>query len=75
MGTWKISKGIEKLLQRMLSPNADLRCTASQAIADDYWHPRKESLASHSELLRVNHLRCLIFFVRSVVELHVVHSF
>ncbi|EDR13823.1 uncharacterized protein LACBIDRAFT_177307, partial [Laccaria bicolor S238N-H82] len=37
VGTWKISQGIEKLLHRMLSPNADLRCTASQAIADDYW--------------------------------------
>lgn len=74
MGTWKISQGIEKLLQRMLSPNADLRCTASQAIADDYWHPRKESSASHSELLGVNHLSCLIFFIRSVVELHVVRS-
>lgn len=48
VGTWKISQGIEKLLQRMLSPNADLRCTASQAIADDYWHPRKESLVSHN---------------------------
>ena len=37
VGTWKMSKGIEKLLRRMVLPNADLRCTASQATEDPYW--------------------------------------
>ena len=36
---------MEKLLQRMIAPNADLRCTAMQAIADSYW---KDSLATSS---------------------------
>ena len=45
VGKWEFSKGMEKLLQRMIAPNADLRCTAMQAIADSYW---KDSLASSS---------------------------
>lgn len=49
IGTWKMSTSIEKLLQRMISPNADLRCTASQAIADECWRPHRESLNSHSK--------------------------
>ncbi|KAF8799033.1 hypothetical protein BYT27DRAFT_7202794 [Phlegmacium glaucopus] len=48
VGAWQISKEIEKLLRRMISPNADLRCTAMQAIADPYWQmPRKESTPGH----------------------------
>ncbi|KAJ3777497.1 CAMK/CAMKL/MARK protein kinase [Lentinula raphanica] len=37
VGVWKMSKGMERLLKRMLSPNADLRCTADEAIKDIYW--------------------------------------
>ncbi|KAK7028128.1 hypothetical protein VNI00_014943 [Paramarasmius palmivorus] len=37
VGTWKMSKGVERLLRRMLAPNADLRCTASEAMKDPYW--------------------------------------
>ncbi|ESK95245.1 map microtubule affinity-regulating kinase 4 isoform 2 [Moniliophthora roreri MCA 2997] len=37
VGSWKMSKGVEKLLRRMLAPNADLRCTASEAMKDPYW--------------------------------------
>ena len=40
---------MERLLQRMMSPNADLRCTAKQAMADAYWQGQKRD-ASHSEL-------------------------
>ncbi|KAF9450563.1 kinase-like protein [Macrolepiota fuliginosa MF-IS2] len=47
IGTWKMSTGLEKLLQRMIAPNADLRCTASQAMADEFWRPRKESISTH----------------------------
>lgn len=45
---------MEKLLQRMISPNADLRCTAMQAIADSYWQEsRRESMitTAHSQLI------------------------
>jgi serine/threonine-protein kinase GIN4 len=38
LGEWKFSPQFEKLLKRMLSPNADLRCTARQALADSYFH-------------------------------------
>lgn len=44
-----MTTGIKKLLQRMISPSADLRCTASQAMADECWRPSRESLNSHSE--------------------------
>ncbi|KAF5389193.1 hypothetical protein D9757_003418 [Collybiopsis confluens] len=37
VGTWKMSKGMEHLLKRMLSPNADLRCNADEAMKDIYW--------------------------------------
>ncbi len=37
-----MSKGMEKLLRRMISPNADLRCTASEAMQDPYWKTREE---------------------------------
>lgn len=32
-----MSLGLERLLGRMVVPNADLRCTAMDAMADDYW--------------------------------------
>ncbi|KAJ7754129.1 hypothetical protein B0H14DRAFT_3117158 [Mycena olivaceomarginata] len=48
VGTWKMSKTIEKLLRRMISPNADLRCTASDAMNDSYWRHSKETESSHS---------------------------
>ena len=28
LGSWKKSKGAEKMLRRMIQPNANLRCTA-----------------------------------------------
>lgn len=33
----------------MISPNADLRCTAMQAIADPYWQTIRKDLPSHSQ--------------------------
>jgi hypothetical protein len=42
---------MEELLQRMIAPNADLRCTAMQAMADSYWQvPRKVSSLATSSL-------------------------
>ncbi|KAL4261794.1 non-specific serine/threonine protein kinase [Pleurotus pulmonarius] len=46
VGTWTMSKPAEQLLRRMLAPNADLRCTASEAMADLYW-AQKPSEVSH----------------------------
>ncbi|KAF9255643.1 hypothetical protein L218DRAFT_314111 [Marasmius fiardii PR-910] len=43
IGSWKMSKGVEKLLRRMLAPNADLRCTATEAMKDPYWLPDGQS--------------------------------
>ncbi|KAH9032816.1 kinase-like protein [Lactarius hengduanensis] len=37
LGSWKMSKGIEKMLHRMIQPNADVRCTAPDALGDSYW--------------------------------------
>jgi serine/threonine-protein kinase GIN4 len=37
LGSWKMSKGIEKMLHRMIQPNADLRCTAPEVLQDPYW--------------------------------------
>jgi serine/threonine-protein kinase GIN4 len=34
-----MSKGAEKILRRMIQPNADLRCTAPEALQDPYWGP------------------------------------
>ncbi|KAG2124085.1 kinase-like domain-containing protein [Suillus cothurnatus] len=36
-GSYTIRRPAEKLLKRMIVPNADLRCTAEQAMADLYW--------------------------------------
>ena len=36
-GSWKMSKGVEKMLRRMIQPNADLRCTAPEVLQDPYW--------------------------------------
>ncbi|OSD07458.1 hypothetical protein PYCCODRAFT_1358875 [Trametes coccinea BRFM310] len=61
VGTWAMSRGAEKLLRRMVLPNADLRCTAEEAMRDAYWtsnegekepaakaHHRKSASVSHS---------------------------
>ena len=37
LGSWKMSKGAEKVLHRMIQSNADVRCTASEALGDPYW--------------------------------------
>ncbi|OJA20203.1 hypothetical protein AZE42_04622 [Rhizopogon vesiculosus] len=37
VGTYSIPRPAEKFLKRMIVPNADLRCTAKQAMSDSYW--------------------------------------
>ncbi|KAF9645155.1 kinase-like protein [Thelephora ganbajun] len=41
VGSYKMSRGVEKLIRRMVSPNADVRCFASEALDDPYWVPRE----------------------------------
>ncbi|EED78106.1 predicted protein [Postia placenta Mad-698-R] len=54
VGTWKMTRDAEKLLRRMILPNADLRCMASEALLDGYWSP--ELLApSHRKATSVSH--------------------
>ena len=48
VGVWKMSKGVEKLLRRMILPNADLRCNASQAMEDPYWTAEVEVPTKHA---------------------------
>jgi hypothetical protein len=60
-----MSKGIEKLLKRMIAPNADLRCNATEAMADAYWSSRVES-AVHS---------ALFFLLRFITDLFYFISF
>ncbi|KAJ8523229.1 hypothetical protein ONZ45_g266 [Pleurotus djamor] len=58
VGTWndKMSPSAEQFLRRMLAPNADLRCTASEAMMDEYWRhsppqvSHKRSVSHNSSL-------------------------
>ena len=36
-----MSRAIEKLIRRMVAPNADVRCFASEALDDLYWVPKE----------------------------------
>lgn len=49
IGDWKMTAEMEKLLQCMIAPNADLRCTAFQAMADEMWRLHPASTKSHSK--------------------------
>lgn len=53
IGNWKMSRGMEKLLRRMIAPNADLRCTISHAMKDAYWTAVRETESQHSKSLQV----------------------
>ena len=68
VGSWKMSSGMEKLLRRMISPNADMRCTATEAMADPYWshHTRTQSdagvvvppVSAYREYMRLRIVEC-----------------
>ncbi|KAI0826825.1 hypothetical protein BC628DRAFT_1410038 [Trametes gibbosa] len=57
VGAWRMSKPVEKLLRRMILPNADLRCTASDAMKDPYWTAGADSVSSHRKSASVSHSR------------------
>lgn len=54
IGTWKISSGIERLIRRMITPDPNVRCSASQAMADSYWRPRAEPATPHRHSISSN---------------------
>ncbi|KAI0629755.1 hypothetical protein C8Q77DRAFT_1064543 [Trametes polyzona] len=59
VGDWRMSRGAEKLLKRMILPNADLRCTASEAMKDPYWTATADSAptSTHRKSASVSHSR------------------
>ncbi|TFK91868.1 hypothetical protein K466DRAFT_481834 [Polyporus arcularius HHB13444] len=57
VGQWKMSKGVEKLLRRMILPNADLRCTACDAMADPYWTQTEAQPQAHKKSASIAHSR------------------
>lgn len=64
VGTWKFSKSFEKMLRRMIAPNADLRSTAKDIMVDAYWGKRVELGHSHSHSMWFCfHFACLLLSV------------
>ncbi|KAI0647816.1 hypothetical protein C8Q79DRAFT_952090 [Trametes meyenii] len=57
VGAWKMSRGVEKVLRRMILPNADLRCNASEAMLDPYWTAGPEPALAHRKSASVTHSR------------------
>ncbi|KAH7914263.1 kinase-like protein [Hygrophoropsis aurantiaca] len=54
VGDYHIPKPAERLLKRMIVPNADLRCTAAEAMVDLYWEATTvvvDKIHVHSEFL------------------------
>lgn len=41
VGSYKMSRAAEKLIRRMVAPNADVRCLTSEALDDPYWVPKE----------------------------------
>ncbi|GJJ13306.1 hypothetical protein Clacol_007558 [Clathrus columnatus] len=41
VGKWTMTKGLERLLRKMILPNADLRITARVALNDSYFDPHR----------------------------------
>ena len=56
VGSWRMSKAVERLLRRMILPNADLRCTASDAMKDQYWTAEVEIEKTHRMCLHSREL-------------------
>jgi hypothetical protein len=76
VGTWSFSKPMEKLLQRMVSPNADLRCTASQAMADSFWKaPGAEASSNLHSTYRPSFMmrKPLIHYFRARLQLQFIY--
>lgn len=48
-----MSRGVEKLIRRMVAPNADVRCFASEALDDSYWIPKEALKATQKSAHRM----------------------
>ena len=48
-----MSRGVEKLIRRMVAPNADVRCFATEALDDSYWVPKEALKAVHKAAHRM----------------------
>jgi hypothetical protein len=46
-----MSKAMEKMLRRMIAPNADMRCVASDAMDDPYWTGKDVARPAHRSFL------------------------
>ncbi|KAI0754696.1 hypothetical protein C8Q80DRAFT_1266285 [Daedaleopsis nitida] len=68
VGTWNMSKAIEKLLRRMILPNADLRCNASQAMEDPYWTQTEVPGHAHRKSASVSHSRSTSLTFEGIVS-------
>lgn len=54
MGSYSISKAVERFLKRMIVPNADLRCTTTELLLDGYW----ENPSSPMINVKAGHSKC-----------------
>ena len=52
-----MSEGIERMLRKMISPKADARCTASDAMKDPYWVEQLESRPTLSPAASTNPIK------------------
>ncbi|KZT28346.1 hypothetical protein NEOLEDRAFT_916115 [Neolentinus lepideus HHB14362 ss-1] len=57
VGAYKMSKSMERLLKKMILPNADLRITSSEAMEDPYWTKDLELPASTHKKTVSGHTR------------------
>ncbi|KAI5123455.1 hypothetical protein M0805_008826 [Coniferiporia weirii] len=43
VGEWKMSRSAERMLRTLITPNVDMRCSASDAMKDSYWADETDS--------------------------------
>jgi len=63
VGQYSVSQPVERLLKRMIVPNADLRCTAAEIMGDVYWDENPVTPV-------YGHSRLLIVLLASLVQRH-----
>jgi len=66
-----MSRGIEKLIRRMVSPNVDVRCLATEALDDPYWIP-KEALKS---IQKTAHRMTVRFHLTARFTDNIIHAY
>lgn len=62
-----MSQPVERLLKRMIAPNADLRCTAAELTGDPYWDANPVTpVHGHSTLRVFLFIACVHAFYREI---------